>query len=207
LASTYYGNFSIFQSIPDSWAIDQVFPIVPLHRLNEKPTQSATIADLTCDSDGKIDRFIGPDGRIAPVLPLHEPGDRPYWLGIFLTGSYQEILGDLHNLFGDTTAVHVRLGEGGEVLTEVIPGDSVADVLGYVQYDRDRLLASIRQRCTVAIRQQQITPAEACSLEAHIETSLKASTYLQGEAVGWQSESTADVPESETFDFACANNS
>ena len=145
LADTYFCNFSIFQSLPDSWAIDQLFPIMPIHRLNEEPTRRGVLADITCDSDGKIDHFI--DRRdVKDVLELHPVSGDDYYLGIFLVGAYQEILGDLHNLFGDTNTVHVSLGEeGGYHIDHVLAGDTVADVLKYVSYDRDDLVASVRR--------------------------------------------------------------
>ena len=117
MATMYYGNFSVFQSLPDSWAIDQIFPVMPIHRLDEQPTVSATLVDLTCDSDGNLDRFVGAGGQISSVLPLHaldETGGEPYWIGVFMTGAYQEILGDLHNLFGDTDVAHIRWDSGEE---------------------------------------------------------------------------------------------
>ena len=138
LSDTYFCNFSVFQSMPDSWAIKQLFPIMPIHRLNEQPTRRAVLGDITCDSDGKIDQFI--DLRdVRNTLELHPFNGEPYYLGAFLLGAYQEILGDLHNLFGDTNAVHVSLDEDGEVdLDAVIKGDTVREVLAYVQYSRRR---------------------------------------------------------------------
>ena len=137
LSDTYFCNFSIFQSMPDSWAIKQLFPIMPIHRLNEAPTRRAVLGDITCDSDGKIDQFI--DLRdVRNTLELHPFDGQPYYLGAFLLGAYQEILGDLHNLFGDTNAVHVSLDDDGEVsLDDVIKGDTVREVLAYVQYSAD----------------------------------------------------------------------
>ena len=135
LSDTYFCNFSLFQSIPDSWAIKQLFPVMPIHRLNERPTQHAVLGDITCDSDGKIDQFI--DRRdVKRTLPLHPFNGDPYYLGVFLVGAYQEILGDLHNLFGDTNAVHVSLDENGKVVLDaVIKGDTVREVLDYVEFD------------------------------------------------------------------------
>src|SRR6185437_13128312 len=146
LVDRYFCNFSLFQSLPDSWAIDQLFPIMPIHRLNEPPVRRGTLQDVTCDSDGVIDRFTG--GRKGkPSLELHpvEEG-QPYILGIFLTGAYQEILGDLHNLFGDTNAVHVRLTEQGYQVTDLVHGDTVTEVLNYVQFNASDLLATFRRK-------------------------------------------------------------
>ena len=149
LVDRYFCNFSLFQSLPDSWAIDQLFPIMPIHRLNEEPTRRGTLQDVTCDSDGKIDRFVGDkDGK--PSLELHEFRDgEPYMLGVFLTGAYQEILGDLHNLFGDTNAVHIRLaGNGGYEITDLVHGDTVTEVLNYVQFRASDLLQTFRRKVT-----------------------------------------------------------
>src|SRR5207249_9716047 len=134
LVDRYFCNFSVFQSLPDSWAIDQLFPIMPIHRLDEQPSRRATIQDVTCDSDGKIDRFVG-DKNGSPSIEVHEPREgEPYVLGVFLTGAYQEILGDLHNLFGDTNAVHIRLNASGYSVTDLVHGDTVTEVLNYVQF-------------------------------------------------------------------------
>ena len=135
LSDTYFCNFSLFQSMPDSWAIKQLFPIMPIHRLEEEPKRHAILGDITCDSDGKVDQFI--DRRdVKRTLPLHPFDGGDYYLGAFLLGAYQEILGDLHNLFGDTNAVHVRLGETGEIILDsVIKGDTVREVLNYVQFN------------------------------------------------------------------------
>ena len=143
LSSTYFCNFSLFQSIPDSWAIKQLFPVMPIHRLQERPTEHAVLGDITCDSDGKIDQFI--DRRdVKRTLPLHAFGDDPYYLGVFLVGAYQEILGDMHNLFGDTHAVHIRLdGDGNVVLEAVIKGDTVRRSAGLRRVRR-------RDRCCTA---------------------------------------------------------
>ncbi len=178
MAKIYYCNFSVFQSVPDSWAIDQLFPIMPIHRLNEEPTWRGTLADLTCDSDGKIDKFI--DLRdVKSVLELHPfvPGEH-YYLGIFLAGAYQEILGDLHNLFGDTDAVHIHLTPGGYQVEHVIKGDSMTEVLQYVQYDRESLLECMRRQTEKALQQKQISLTEARLLLQNYETSLNSYTYL-----------------------------
>ncbi len=179
LADTYYCNFSVFQSTPDSWAIDHLFPIVPIHRLNEEPTRRGVLADITCDSDGKIDRFI--DRRdVKSVLELHPLREEDYFLGIFLVGAYQEILGDLHNLFGDTHTLHVSLGEsGGYHIDHVISGDSVTDVLRYVSYDREHLVASLRRYVETALRNQKITLEESRNLLRTYEQGLSGYTYLE----------------------------
>lgn len=178
LARTYYCNFSVFQSVPDSWAIDQLFPILPIHRLNEEPTCRGTLADMTCDSDGKIDKFI--DLRdVKSVLELHPyiPSE-PYYLGLFLVGSYQEILGDLHNLFGDTDAVHIHSTSGGYKVEHVIKGDSMTEVLQYVQYSREGLLENMRRETEKALQNKQITLAEARLFLQNYEHSLNSYTYL-----------------------------
>ncbi|MEO7367404.1 MAG: biosynthetic arginine decarboxylase, partial [Gemmatimonadaceae bacterium] len=159
LVDRYFCNFSLFQSLPDSWAIDQLFPIMPIHRLDENPTRLGTLQDVTCDSDGKIDRFVGgKTGR--PSLELHAVRDgEDYILGIFLTGAYQEILGDLHNLFGDTNAVHVRMTENGYEMTDLVHGDTVTEVLNYVQFSASNLLATFRRK--VGSAGQSLTRQEA----------------------------------------------
>nr|WP_227517345.1 biosynthetic arginine decarboxylase [Thermostichus lividus] len=178
MASIYYINLSVFQSVPDSWAIDQLFPILPIHRLEEEPTERGILADLTCDSDGKIDRFI--DLRdVKSVLELHplRPGE-PYYLGLFLNGAYQEIMGNLHNLFGDTNAVHIRLTPKGYEIEHLVRGDTMQEVLGYVQYHGDALLENIRRRAEDALAEQHITLAEAQHLLENYERSLRSYTYL-----------------------------
>ena len=179
LTDRYFCNFSLFQSLPDSWAIDQLFPVMPVHRLDEEPTRRGTIQDVTCDSDGKIEQFIG--GRTArPSLPLHPFADGdPYILGIFLTGAYQEILGDLHNLFGDTNAVHIRLSESGYEVAELVHGDTVTEVLAYVQYRASDLLATFRRKVAAAT---SITRQEANTFIADYVAGLEGYTYLEGEA-------------------------
>jgi arginine decarboxylase len=178
LADTYYGNFSVFQSAPDHWAVKQLFPIMPIHRLEEKPTRRAVFADLTCDSDGKIDKFI--DQRdVKDVLELHPLNGQPYYIGVFLVGAYQEILGDLHNLFGDTDAVHVRLGEDGRYEVEhVVEGDVVTEVLQYVQYDKGTLIEKVRRTIEVAMRAGQISLEDSARLRRHYEQGLQEYTYL-----------------------------
>ena len=176
---TFYGNFSVFQSTPDHWAVDQLFPIMPIHRLDERPTRRGIIADLTCDSDGKIDRFIGIP-REKSVIELHALNDQPYYIGIFLIGAYQEILGDLHNLFGDTNAVHVSLDvEGKPILDDVVEQDTVADVLGYVGFDRRDLRARMRRAVERALQRGNITLKESALFLRHYENGLSGTTYLE----------------------------
>ncbi len=179
LSDTYFCNFSVFQSMPDSWAIKQLFPIMPIHRLDEQPTRRAVLGDITCDSDGKIDQFI--DLRdVRSTLELHTFTGQPYYLGAFLLGAYQEILGDLHNLFGDTNAVHVRLDENGEiVLDSVIKGDTVREVLAFVQYNADELLNQLRKDVERAVRANRITVQESRQLLHFYESGLGGYTYLE----------------------------
>jgi arginine decarboxylase len=187
LSDTYFCNFSLFQSLPDSWAIDQLFPICPIHRLNELPTRRAILADITCDSDGKIDHFV--DKRVdKKCLELHEvrelPGEaagvEPYYLGVFLLGAYQEILGDLHNLLGDTHAVHLSIDDNGAwEIEEVIEGDTVEEVLKYVQYDPEDLKRAMRLDIEAACRQGRITLAEGKSLLKFYDDGLEGYTYLE----------------------------
>jgi arginine decarboxylase len=179
LADTYFCNFSVFQSLPDSWAIDQLFPIVPIHRLDEEPSNRAVLADITCDSDGKIDHFI--DRRdVKDVLELHPFNGEPYHLGVFLVGAYQEILGDLHNLFGDTNTVHVSLDEEDDYRIEgVINGDTVTDVLRYVRYNRDELVAKVRQATEAALKAKRMTFEESKTLLRRYEEGLAGYTYLE----------------------------
>src|SRR5262249_8191139 len=169
LADTYSGNFSVFQSAPDHWAVKQLSPVMPIHRLDEKPTRRGVFAHLTCDSDGKIDKFS--DQRdVKSVLELHPYNGQPYYIGVFLVGAYQEILGDLHNLFGDTDAVHVRLGPDGRYQVEhVVEGDVVTEVLQYVQYDKGTLIEKVRRTIEVAMRAGQITLEDSARLRRHYE--------------------------------------
>lgn len=179
LSETYYCNFSLFQSLPDSWAIKQLFPIMPIHRLTEQPTHQAILADITCDSDGKIDRFIDRHD-VKRTLTLHEFRGEPYFLGVFLVGAYQEILGDLHNLFGDTNAVHVDLDEDGDVVVEtVINGDSVREVLSYVEFDPNTLVVRLRSSLEEAIRRGWIDDRQAGRLLRFYESGLEGYTYLE----------------------------
>ena len=180
MVDRYFCNFSLFQSLPDSWAIDQIFPIMPIHRLNEEPTRRGTIQDMTCDSDGKIESFIG-DRTPRPSLELHPFNDgEPYIIGIFLTGAYQEILGDLHNLFGDTNAVHIRLSESkGYEVTDLVHGDTVTEVLAYVQFRASDLLATFRRKVANAT---SLARPEANGFIADYIAGLEGYTYLEGEA-------------------------
>ena len=182
LADTYFCNFSMFQSVPDAWAIDQLFPICPIHRLNEEPTRRATLADITCDSDGKIDSFI--DLRdVKHVLELHPKLDgEDYYLGIFLVGAYQEILGDLHNLFGDTNAVHVQLSPEGDYHVEhVVAGDTVSEVLQFVDYSPSDLLGRMRNNVEQALRKKLMTIEESRTLINRFRQGMIGYTYLDRE--------------------------
>jgi len=175
----YFCNFSLFQSMPDSWAVDQLFPIMPIHRLNEQPTHNAVLGDITCDSDGKIDHFVSSAGT-SRTLPLHTLNDSPYYLAAFLLGAYQEILGDLHNLFGDTNVVHVDVSEnGGFTLTAIVKGDKVNDVLDYVQYDVKNLLDCVHATVDAAVRAGKLGHLEAGAFLKFYEESLNSYTYLQ----------------------------
>ena len=180
LSDTYFCNFSVFQSLPDSWAIDQLFPIMPIHRLEERPTRTAVLADITCDSDGKIDHFVSLRD-VKRTLELHElrPGER-YYLAAFLVGAYQETLGDLHNLFGDTHVVHVRLhDEGGWWIEEVVKGDTANKVLEYMEYDVAELYPALARDCERAIRDGRMTLAESQSLKRFYESELDGYAYLE----------------------------
>lgn len=178
MADTYYGNFSVFQSAPDHWAVKQLFPVMPLHRHQERPTRRGVFADLTCDSDGKVDQFIDRHD-VKHVLDLHPVNGSPYYIGIFLVGAYQEILGDLHNLFGDTDAVHVRLGESDRIEIEhLVEGDSVEEVLGYVQFSKPELVERARQAIEIALREGRISVEESARLRRRYEEGLSGYTYL-----------------------------
>ena len=174
LADIYYGNFSLFQSLPDSWAINQLFPIIPIHRLDEYPERQAVLADITCDCDGKIDRFIDDHGH-KNVLPLHTlKDDEEYYLGVFLVGAYQETLGDLHNLFGDTHVVSIRINDDNSYdFVKEIHGDTISDVLSYVEYQPKEMLLKFRNTVENAVRQKKITAKE----RQHILNNYKASMY------------------------------
>ena len=182
LASTYYANLSIFRSAPDTWAINQLFPIMPIHRLNEKPTNLGDFADITCDSDGKITRFIN-NGQIKPLLELHDlKTNEDYFIGMFLGGAYQEVMGSMHNLFGSTNAAHIRLtNEGGYQVDHVIRGDTKADVLKATEHNPDIVLEKLRMATELAIQKGKLKIIDAKRLMEHIEISLRESTYLQEE--------------------------
>jgi arginine decarboxylase len=180
LADVYYCNFSVFQSLPDAWAIDQLFPIMPIHRLNEKPTRVACLSDITCDCDGRIDRFID-QHDVKPVLPVHalRKGE-PYMLAVFLVGAYQETLGDLHNLFGDTNVVSVQVDEDGDIdYVQELQGDSVGDVLSYVEYRPERLMEQFRALAEEAVKAKRITPAERREILAAYDNGLRGYTYFE----------------------------
>lgn len=178
LLDTYFCNFSVFQSLPDFWAINQLFPIMPIHRLNEEPKRSGIIADLSCDSDGKIDQFVSRHGP-KNFLKLHEHTGQPYYLGIFLVGAYQEILGGLHNLFGDTNAVHVEIdSEGRWQLNHVIEGDTIREVLGYVQYNSQELIERLRAAIETSLKCNRLTTEESAKLQKKFREALESYTYL-----------------------------
>ncbi|MEB3266084.1 MAG: biosynthetic arginine decarboxylase [Cyanobacteriota bacterium] len=181
LAATYYANLSVFRSAPDTWAIDQLFPVMPLHRLGERPGRLGSFADLTCDSDGKLARFID-RGQVKPLLELHDlrPGE-PYWIGLFLAGAYQEVMGNLHNLFGSTNSVHIRLAAGGGYQVDhVVRGDTNAEVLQAMEHDPAQLLERLRVASETAIGRGDLAISDARRLMAHLRTSLEQTTYLQG---------------------------
>ncbi len=179
MASIYYVNFSVFKSAPDAWAIDQMFPIVPIHRLNSQPDKKGILADLTCDSDGKIDRFIDFRGTKS-VLELHHtnPIQQPYYLGMFLVGAYQEIMGNLHNLFGNTNVVHVKMTPKGYEIEYLLQGDTIKEVLSRVQYDAKDLVEIIRCLTERALREKQITLEESQLLLQNYDRSLSSYTYI-----------------------------
>jgi arginine decarboxylase len=181
LAATYYANLSIFRSAPDTWAIDQLFPVLPIQRLDQRPTALGSFADLTCDSDGKLERFID-RGQVKPLLELHDlqPGE-PYWIGLFLAGAYQEVMGNLHNLFGSTNSVHIRLQTSGAYrIDHVVRGDTNAKVLQAMEHSPELLVERLRLASEEAIGQGQLKITEASRLMAHLEASLGQTTYLQG---------------------------
>jgi arginine decarboxylase len=180
LSDIYYGNFSLFQSLPDIWAIDQVFPIMPIHRLNEEPKRRGIIADITCDCDGKIDRFADRTG-VHKTLPMHAvKEDEEYYIGVFLVGAYQETLGDLHNLFGDTNVVSVRVNEDNSFdFVKEIEGDSIADVLSYVEYQPPVLLERFRKIAERAVRQGKITASERLTIMKAFSASMRGYTYYE----------------------------
>jgi arginine decarboxylase len=179
LSDTYFCNFSLFQSMPDSWAVKQLFPIMPIHRLEEPPTRHSVLGDISCDSDGKVDQFI--DRRdVKKTLALHTFNGEPYYLGAFLVGAYQEILGDLHNLFGDTNAVHITLGPNSEVILDtVINGDTVREVLDYVQFSSKTLIEKFRTDVEWAVREGKIGYEESGRLLRFYEEGMHGYTYLE----------------------------
>ena len=179
LPDKYFCNFSLFQSLPDSWAIDQVFPIVPISRLDEKPSRTATLQDITCDSDGKIDNFINMK-NYTYHLPLHTLNKKePYYIGVFLVGAYQEILGDLHNLFGDTNAVHISVNKDGYNIEQVIDGETVADVLEYVEYSPKKLVRTVESWVTASMKEGKITVEEGREFLSNYRSGLYGYTYLE----------------------------
>jgi arginine decarboxylase len=180
IADIYYCNFSVFQSVPDSWAIDQLFPIMPVHRLTDMPNRYAVIGDITCDCDGKIDRFIDIHD-VMHTIRLHElENNEDYYLGIFLVGAYQETLGDLHNLFGDTNVVSIRINmDGTYEFVREIEGDTVADVLSYVEFNTRQMLVDFREMAEQAIRQGKITPQERFQIVKAYDNGLRGYTYFE----------------------------
>lgn len=179
LPDKYFCNFSLFQSLPDSWAIDQMFPIMPISRLDEKPTRTATIQDVTCDSDGKINCFISSHG-FSNALPIHPiKNGESYYLGVFLVGAYQEILGDMHNLFGDTNTVHVSVHKDGYEIEQIIDGETVAEVLDYVQYNPKKLVRNVETWVTRSMKSGKITPEEGREFLSNYRSGLYGYTYLE----------------------------
>lgn len=179
LPEKYFCNFSLFQSLPDAWAIDQLFPIMPIQRLDEKPDHCCTLQDITCDSDGKITNFVSPQG-ISTSLPVHElKGDEPYYIGVFLVGAYQEILGDLHNLFGDTNAVHISVNKEGYQIDQIVDGETVAEVLDYVQYNPKKMVRNLETWVTASMKSGQITAAEGRQFLNTYKSGLYGLTYLE----------------------------
>ncbi|MCQ2371994.1 MAG: arginine decarboxylase, partial [Akkermansia sp.] len=175
----YYANFSLFQSLPDSWAIDQLFPVMPIQRLCERPTQKTVLVDITCDCDGKVDKFIDRED-VATSLPLHEvEADENYYIAAFLVGAYQETLGDIHNLLGDTNVVSVHLENGRPVFTNEEEGDCVADVLSYVKYDAKELVAKFRAIAENAVASGRITPRQRRAAMEAYRDGLNGYTYYE----------------------------
>jgi arginine decarboxylase len=180
LADQHICNFSVFQSLLDHWALGQLFPIVPIHRLNERPSTESTLVDITCDSDGKVSKFIDLND-VRETLPLHDIRNRPYYLGIFLTGAYQDIMGDIHNLFGRVNEVHVFLDEdedSGFYIEEEIPGNTIGEVLAMTQYDINDLAKKMKAQFDAAIKQDRLKPTEGMRLLADYERGLRDQTYL-----------------------------
>lgn len=180
VADVYHGNFSVFQSLPDAWAIDHIFPIMPIHRLDTRPSRLGTLADITCDCDGSIHRFID-QHHIRRTLPVHDRGGGDYYLGVFLTGAYQETLGDLHNLLGDTNVVNVKIGEDGRAeFAREIEGDTVADVLAYMEYNPVDMIDHVRGKAERAVRAGRISPLERREIMAAYQDGLRGYTYFEG---------------------------
>lgn len=179
LADKYFCNFSLFQSLPDAWAVDQLFPIVPLQRLNERPTRSATLQDITCDSDGKITNFVT-NRNISHILPVHTlRKNEPYYLGVFLVGAYQEILGDMHNLFGDTNAAHITVKDGRYRINQIFDGETVEEVLNYVQYNPKKLVRQLEVWVTKSVKQGKISLEEGKEFLSNYRSGLYGYTYLE----------------------------
>lgn len=180
LPDKYFCNFSLFQSLPDSWAIDQVFPIIPIHRLDEKPERTATLQDITCDSDGKIGNFAAQDGFHTSYLPVHSlKKNEAYYIGVFLVGAYQEILGDLHNLFGDTNVVHITTKENGYSIDQIIDGETVAEVLDYAQYNAKKLVRTVETWVMSSVKQGKISVEEGKEFLSNYRSGLYGYTYLE----------------------------
>lgn len=181
LADKYFCNFSLFQSLPDSWAIDQIFPVMPIQRLDEEPDRRATIQDITCDSDGKIHKYVA-EGGLTPTLPVHalHPGE-PYYVGCFLVGAYQEILGTIHNLFGDVTAVHISMGPEGHVIEQTIDGETVQDVLRWTEYDVKKMVRTLETWVTKSVKEGRITLTEGKEFLSNYRSGLYGYTYLERE--------------------------
>jgi arginine decarboxylase len=183
LADTYFCNFSMFQSVPDFWMVQQLFPVMPLHRLELEPTRRAVLCDITCDSDGKLDKFIDLHD-VKDTLELHPMNGQDYYLGVFLVGAYQEILGDLHNLFGDTNTVHVRLSddeEGGYEIDHFVRGDTVREVLTYVQWKPDDLISQLRRQAEAAVKSGRMSLEDSAKLMRRYESGLRGYTYLESD--------------------------
>ncbi len=176
----YFCNFSLFQSLTDSWAIDQVFPIIPLSRLDERPSRTCTLQDITCDSDGKIANFISNTGGTVSSLPVHPvKQNEPYYLGVFLVGAYQEILGDMHNLFGDTNAVHISVYKDRYEIDRIIDGETVADVLDYVQFNPKKLVRNVEAWVTASMKEGKISPEEGREFLSNYRSGLYGYTYIE----------------------------
>jgi arginine decarboxylase len=181
LTDYYYANFSVFQSLPDLWAIGQIFPVMPIHRLKDKPTRNAVLSDITCDSDGKIDKFAH-GSALHSTLPLHEKihvNGEDYMLGVFLVGAYQETLGDLHNLLGDTNVVSISLENGKLKYRNELDGDTVAEVLSYVEYDPKDLVTRFRSLAESAVVSKRITPIERKEIMEAYEAGMRGYTYFE----------------------------